>query len=136
MTESTAPVKVCPSPTYLSHKVQHLTLSGGWVAQSTEIDFDNFIKPDLADEIEQAFANVEYNLQYAGGAGWKQVYKVVTYSTDIRAQHELIVANLRRWMPEHCAVWTELGVKQLGADAMHIEIDVEAYDPDGARRVG
>lgn len=32
-------------------------------------------------------------------------------------------------MPEHCPIWTELGVKELGADGMHFEIDVEAWDP-------
>ena len=40
--------------------------------------------------------------------------------------------NLRKWMPDHSAIWTELGVKELGADGMHFEVDVEAYDPEGA----
>lgn len=35
-------------------------------------------------------------------------------------------------MPDHFAVWTELGVKELGDEAMHFEIDVEAYDEEGA----
>jgi enamine deaminase RidA (YjgF/YER057c/UK114 family) len=90
------------------------------------------IKPDLLDEIDQAFENVDYNLKDAGGKGWSQVYKIVTYSTDIRPQHDRIVENLRKWMPDHQSVWTEVGVKQLGADAMHFEIEVEAYDEEGA----
>jgi enamine deaminase RidA (YjgF/YER057c/UK114 family) len=75
---------------------------------------------------------VDLNLKHAGGKGFSQVYKVVTYSTDIKSQHEHIIRNLRKWMPDHRAIWTELGIKELGADGMHIEIDVEAYDPEGA----
>ena len=57
---------------------------------------------------------------------------MVTYSTDIPSQHDRIVENFRKWMPDHCPVWTELGVKQLGSEWMHFEIDVEAYDEEGA----
>ena len=60
------------------------------------------------------------------------MYRVVTYSIDIAPQHDRIVENFRKWMPNHYPVWTELGVKQLGSDLMHIEIDVEAYDEEGA----
>ena len=35
-------------------------------------------------------------------------------------------------MPNHCPVWTEIGVKELGSHSMHFEIDVEAYDEEGA----
>ena len=84
------------------------------------------------EEIDQAFKNVDYNLKHAGGQGWSQVYKVVTYSTDIKPQHDRIVANFRKWMPNHSPVWTEVGVKMLGGDNMHFEIEVEAYDPEGA----
>jgi enamine deaminase RidA (YjgF/YER057c/UK114 family) len=106
-------------------------LSGGWIAEKEEVDMDNVIVPNLSDEIDQAFKNVEYNLKHAGGKGFSQVYKVVTYSTNIREQHEHIVRNLRKWFPERPPIWTEIGVKQLGADEMHFEIDVEAYDPEG-----
>jgi enamine deaminase RidA (YjgF/YER057c/UK114 family) len=90
------------------------------------------IVPHLKDEIDQAFENVDYNLKHAGGKGFSQVFKVVTYSTDVRAQHEHIVRNLKKWFPDHYPIWTELGVAQLGADEMHFEIDVEAIDPQGA----
>lgn len=86
----------------------------------------------MLEEIDQAFENVDYNLKHAGGKGWSQVYRVVTYSIDIAPQHERIIENFRKWMPDHCPVWTELGVKQLGSDLMNIEIDVEAYDEEGA----
>jgi hypothetical protein len=90
------------------------------------------IVPNLKDEIDQAFENIEYNLKDAGGKGFSQVYKIVTYSTDMRAQHEHIVRNLKKWFPDHSPIWTELGVTQLGVDEMHFEIDVEAHDPQGA----
>jgi enamine deaminase RidA (YjgF/YER057c/UK114 family) len=93
------------------------------------------IKEDLLEEIDQAFSNVDHNLKHAGGKGWEQVYKVVTYSTDIRPQHARIVENLRKWMPNHNAVWTEVGVKQLGLGTMHFEIEVEAFDEEGAKAV-
>ena len=61
---------------------------------------------------------------------------MVTYSTDIGSAHEHIVRNLRKWMPGHKAIWTSLGVKALGGgEQMHFEIDVEAFDPEGASKV-
>ncbi|KAF3054767.1 hypothetical protein CFAM422_013252 [Trichoderma lentiforme] len=99
---------------------------GGWDRVSGDIS------PEIQEEVSQAFANVEANLKHAGGKGWSQVYRVVTYSTDIKATHDLIVANYRRHMPGHHPTWTELGVKELGLPTMHIEIEVEAYDPEGA----
>ena len=35
-------------------------------------------------------------------------------------------------MPKHCPIWTEISAEQLGADTMHFEIEVEAYDDEGA----
>jgi enamine deaminase RidA (YjgF/YER057c/UK114 family) len=105
---------------------------GGWVASEESFSLENLIKKDLMEEIDQAFANVDFNLKHAGGKGWSQVYKVVTYSTDIGTQHDRIVANLKKWMPDHCPVWTEVGCKQLGGENMHFEIEVEAFDEEGA----
>ena len=105
---------------------------GGWDAKNPNIDLNNFIKSDLLAEIDQAFENVDYNLKHAGGKGWSQVYKIVTYSIDIRPQQDRIVENLRKWMPDHQPVWTEVGVRQLGTDAMNFEIEVEAFDEEGA----
>ncbi|KAI9658511.1 MAG: hypothetical protein M1831_003949 [Alyxoria varia] len=107
---------------------------GGWDGKQKEVNFADLIRPELMQEIDQAFENVEINLKHARGKGWSQVYRVVTYSTDIKSQHQHIVRNLKKWMPEHYAVWTELGVKELGSEAMHFEIDVEAYDEEGAAK--
>ena len=109
---------------------------GGWNPEQTEMDPENLIKDNLVEEIDQAFANVEHTIKNAGGKGWPQVYLVRTYSTNIEAQHQRIVENLKKWMPNHTPVWTEIGVKQLGVDAMHFEVEVEAFDPEGARKAG
>ncbi|TVY81148.1 hypothetical protein LSUE1_G004444 [Lachnellula suecica] len=108
---------------------------GGWDPSPKEIDVTKFIKEDLMEEIDQAFSNVDHNLKHAGGKGWEQVYKVVTYSTNIKPQHDRIVANLRKWMPNHTAVWTQVGVAHLGTEEMHFEIEVEAFDKEGAEAV-
>jgi enamine deaminase RidA (YjgF/YER057c/UK114 family) len=66
------------------------------MAEKEEIDLENVIVPGgIGNEIDQAFANVDFNLKHAGGKGIGQVYKVVTYSIDIREQHEHIVSCSR-----------------------------------------
>ncbi|KAI1345171.1 YjgF-like protein [Xylariaceae sp. FL0016] len=99
---------------------------GGW--NRTTLD----ISTDINEEVDQAFENVDATIKRAGGkGGWPQVYKVVTYSTDLKATHERIVANYRKWMPYHQPTWTEIGVKQLGLDNMRIEIEAMAYNGNG-----
>ncbi|KAK2592579.1 hypothetical protein QQS21_009724 [Conoideocrella luteorostrata] len=100
---------------------------GGWDAKNQDVDFENLIPSDLLTEIDQAFANCDYNLRHAGGKGCSQVYKVVTYTTDMAGAHDRIVYNLRKWMPNNPPIWTELGVKELGLPTMRFEIDVEAH---------
>jgi enamine deaminase RidA (YjgF/YER057c/UK114 family) len=36
-------------------------------------------------------------------------------------------------MPDHAPLWTEIGVTKLGAPGMNVEIEVSAYDPEGAQ---
>lgn len=101
---------------------------GGWDATSKEVDLENLIPSKLETEIDQAFANCDFNLKHAGGKGWSQVYKIVTYTTDLQAAHERVVYNMKKWMPGHRPIWTELGVRELGLKEMRFEIDVEAYE--------
>lgn len=68
-------------------------------------------------------------LRDAGGKGWSQVFRINTYSVDIEAAHPFIVENYRKWLPDHMPIWTSIGVKQLGAPGMNIEVEVVAYDP-------
>lgn len=44
-----------------------------------------------------------------------------------------MVRNFRKWMVNHKALWTCMQVSRLGADDMRVEIEVEAYDPEGAK---
>ncbi|KAI1074428.1 putative L-PSP endoribonuclease family protein [Whalleya microplaca] len=99
---------------------------GGWDRTTGDIS------KDISAEVAQAFGNVDHNLKHAGGKGWSQIYRVVTYSTDLHATHDLIVQNYRKWMPSHYPTWTEIGVRELGLDTMHFEIEVSAYDEEGA----
>ncbi|KAI8630338.1 putative L-PSP endoribonuclease family protein [Xylariaceae sp. FL1651] len=108
---------------------------GGWDPSPEKMDLSKLIKENLMEEIDQAFSNVDLNLKHAGGKGWEQVYKVNTYSTDLRAQNGRVSENLRKWMPNHTAVWTAVGVSHLGLDGMHFEIEVEALDEEGAEEV-
>lgn len=91
------------------------------------------MKKDLHEEIDQAFKNVDYNLRDAGGKGWSQVFRVNSYHTDMSddaLRH--MVKNLKEWMPNHKPLLTCVGVTQLGLEGMHIEIEVSAYDEEGA----
>ena len=40
--------------------------------------------------------------------------------------------NFREWMPEHTPVWTGVGVRELGLETMRLEVEVEAWDEEGA----
>lgn len=99
---------------------------GGWDPEAQALNFPT----DLADEINQAFKNVEITLRNAGGKGWSQVYRVNSYHTDLSPElTALMTQNFGKWMPDHKSIWTMIGVKQLGAPDMHVEIEVVAYDP-------
>ena len=114
----------------IHHKVDQMLIdrrTGGW-DPDLKTGAPEFPK-DLNEEIDQAFKNVDLCLRDAGGKGWSQVFRVMTYLLDIPASHDRIVENYRKWMPDHCPIWTELGVKELGAPDMRIEIEVVAYDP-------
>ena len=97
---------------------------GGW---RDEITFPE----DLTEEIVQAFDNVGTILGEAG-AGWADViaidsYHVPTAIDEIGADHTAaMVAELRRRMPEHRPIWTQIGVAALGAPGMRVEIRATA----------
>ena len=101
------------------------------------------MKTDLLEEVDQAFANVDYALKHAGGKGWPQVYKVKAYVVESQMTNEVFlgrfIENLRKWMPDHQPLLTAVGVSKLGAGesaSMRIEIEVAAYDPEGAAAAG
>jgi enamine deaminase RidA (YjgF/YER057c/UK114 family) len=84
----------------------------------------------IADEIAQAFKNVDLNLRDAGGKGWSQVFRINSYHTDLTPEvTALMTENFRKWMPDHKPIWTQIGVRQLGVPDMNVELEVVAHDP-------
>ncbi|KAM3110435.1 RidA family protein [Phormidesmis sp. 146-33] len=93
---------------------------GGW-------DDDLQFPESLADEIAQAFRNVERTLATAG-ASWEDVIHVNSYHVGgfPPEVNEVMVKLFRHYMPNHAPIWTEVGVSSLGLPTMRIEIRVTA----------
>jgi enamine deaminase RidA (YjgF/YER057c/UK114 family) len=114
-------VRYAASPT---HDRVELSGQGGWDA---ELSFPD----DLAAEIARAFDNVETILGEAG-ATWADVvavdsFHVPTEADTIGEAHTApTVAELRRRMPDHRPIWTQVGVPALGAPGMRVEVRVTA----------
>ncbi|KAK0620036.1 Endoribonuclease L-PSP/chorismate mutase-like protein [Immersiella caudata] len=103
---------------------------GGWDPKT------GALKQDL-EEIDQAFENVELTLRIAGGKGWSQVFKVITYVQSPYFANETymihVVENMKKWLPDVQPLWTAVGVTDLGAGLvadMKIEVEVVAYIGD------
>lgn len=100
---------------------------GGWDPKTGEM------KADIQEEMEQALDNVELALKDAGGKGWSQVYKINSYHTDMSHSTLMhMVEGIKKRMPDHKPILTCVGVTQLGIEGMRVEIEVAAYDPEGA----
>ncbi|WP_404788315.1 RidA family protein [Altericista sp. CCNU0014] len=93
---------------------------GGW-------DDDLQFPESLADEIAQAFRNVERTLATAG-ASWEDVIHVNSYHVGgfPPEVNEVMVKLFRHYMPNHAPIWTEVGVAALALPTMRIEIRVTA----------
>ncbi|KAH9242563.1 hypothetical protein K456DRAFT_1743740 [Colletotrichum gloeosporioides 23] len=88
---------------------------------------------DIDEHIDQAFENVDFVLRDAGGKGWEQVFIVRSYHIHLTDEAQAaMVRNFKKWMPNHKALWTCVGVTRLGSDGMQVEIEVVAHDPEGA----
>jgi enamine deaminase RidA (YjgF/YER057c/UK114 family) len=77
--------------------------------------------------IKHALADSEPNLQN----GWDKVFRVTSYHVDLKGTDkeakELMVKEMKTWCPNHCPVWTLVGVERLALEAMKVEIEVSAY---------
>lgn len=90
---------------------------------------------DINKQIDQAFKNVDLALRTAGGQGWSQVYKVRSYHIPYNGEAgAAMLRNFKQWMPDHQPLYTCIGTTRLGEDDMRVEIEVEAYDPEGAEK--
>jgi enamine deaminase RidA (YjgF/YER057c/UK114 family) len=107
----------------LEYVLNRVTI-GGWDRDSHEIS------PDIDEEVDKAFENVDHCLKHAGGQGWPQVFQVRLYMTDItEAAMAALVRNLKHWLPDHQPILTGVGVSALAIPGMHVEIEVTAHDP-------
>lgn len=84
----------------------------------------------IADEIAQAFCNVERTLAVAG-ARWEHVIHVNSYhvglNQDYRQILQAMMERFRYHMPDHEPIWTCLGVAALADPKMRVEIRVTAF---------
>ncbi|KAG7412831.1 hypothetical protein Forpe1208_v009413 [Fusarium oxysporum f. sp. rapae] len=107
-----------------------LQLSGCFIK-----DGDLVFAETQLEQIDLAFENVDKALKAAGGKGWEQVFRVNSYHTEITPEvGQRMAENYKKWMPNHRVIWTQIGVKQLGVPTMFCEIEVSAYDPEGANK--
>ena len=84
----------------------------------------------LADEITQAFRNVERTLSSAG-AKWEHVIAVNSYHVGFTEDvNRIMTEQFRQHMPNHAPIWTLLGVAALGDPKMRVEIRVTAILPE------
>ncbi|CAF1230382.1 unnamed protein product [Adineta steineri] len=98
---------------------------GGWDPETGEYD------KDFSKQIDQAFKNIQLNLTDAGGKGWEQVYRIVSYHIPLDDEAlNAMVRNLKQWCPTHEPIWTVLGVSKLGDERMKVEIDAFAHIPN------
>lgn len=103
---------------------------GGWDPTTGKVH------SDLLDEIDQAFSNVDLTLKDAGGKGWSQVFRIRLYALNEAWTSEgmgRMVENMKKWAPDHAPILTGVGVARLGQPGMRIEVEVSAYDPQGAQ---
>jgi enamine deaminase RidA (YjgF/YER057c/UK114 family) len=101
-------------------------ITGGWTAENGVPKFSESVE----EQIDQAFVNVDTALKAAGGKGWDQVFRVNSYHLSITPEITARMSqNFKKWMPNHKPIWTQIGVKELGAPGMAVEIEVSAHDP-------
>lgn len=98
--------------------------TGGWDPKT------GVIPEEINAEIDQTFKNCDINLKDAGiKNGWAQVYSVRSYHVPLNDEAiAAMVRNFEEWAPNHCPIWTCVGVPELGEAAMKVEIEVVAYD--------
>ena len=89
----------------------------------------------VAEEVVQAFHNVERTLALAG-ASWRHVthvnsYHIPTASDFIGEDHlATMVEQFRKHMGDRAPIWTCIGVPSLGDPNMRVEIRVTAIIDD------
>ncbi|KAF9630177.1 hypothetical protein BFW01_g358 [Lasiodiplodia theobromae] len=131
-TKSTAPDKVNNnfSSPRLHSKLS--SIAGGFY------DADLNISQLVPEQIDQAFVNVDTALRDAGcKGGWAHVFRINSFHIQLDQEaQDAMVRNFKKWMPDNHPVWTCVQVGRLGDDRMRVEIEVSAFDPEGAKEQG
>ncbi len=103
---------------------------GGWDPITGDI-LDPVSADNIAQQIDQAFANVDEVLRNAGSKnGWGDVYLARVYSVELNAfegtAKKALAQGLKNWCQGHKPLLTAVEVKALYGEKMRIEIEVEA----------
>ncbi|KAK6813013.1 hypothetical protein RU639_010833 [Aspergillus parasiticus] len=100
-------------------------------------DADFLISKLLPEQIDQAFVNVDTTLKDTGAKGWCQVYRINSYHIQLDQEaQDAMVRSFKKRMPDNHPVWTCMQIGRLGHDAMRVEIEVSAFDFEGAKEAG
>ncbi|KAK0637629.1 hypothetical protein DIS24_g10628 [Lasiodiplodia hormozganensis] len=101
-------------------------------------DADLNISQLVPEQIDQAFVNVDTALRDAGcKGGWAHVFRINSFHIQLDQEaQDAMVRNFKKWMPDNHPVWTCVQVGRLGDDRMRVEIEVSAFDPEGAKEQG
>ncbi|KAI9929395.1 hypothetical protein MW887_000864 [Aspergillus wentii] len=126
--------------TRLSHWFSQSVRTGDFIhcaGQGGYLDEKGTQPKTVVEQIDQTFVNVENALTDAGGKGWSQVYRVNSFHVQLDEEaQEAMVRNFKKWMPDNHPTWTCVQIGRLGGPNMWVEIEVSAYDPEGAKEAG
>ncbi|KAH7034677.1 endoribonuclease L-PSP family protein [Microdochium trichocladiopsis] len=87
----------------------------------------NMVTSSPKDQIEACFDNCDLALKTAGvTSGLASAHKVHCFVTDIKDEAAVMEVWKSRY-PEHRPTWMTLGIKELAAPGMLVEIQVEAH---------
>ena len=107
---------------------------GPWVNCAGQVGRDANMRviEGMEAQIIQAWENVKSVLE-AAGAGFEHVYAMTTYHVGIQEQLEAFISIKDRYIlrSDPPPAWTGIGVTALSFPGQIVEIQVNAYVPEG-----
>lgn len=105
--------------------------TGDWVSVAGQTGVDEQYNPvshDFEEQAEQAFQNVEYALEAAGG-GLEDIVHMTVFLTDMRHVEDFV--ELRgEILGDDLTTSSLIGVDQLALPELKVEIETRAYIPE------
>lgn len=105
--------------------------TGDWVSIAGQTGVDREyepVSPEFTEQAEQAFRNVEYALEAAGG-GLEDIVHMTVFLTDMR--HVESFVELRgEVLGDELTTSSLIGVDQLALPGLQVEIEARAYIPE------